>query len=52
MCFLERHQKDMYLKEIGLYQQNSLTTVTSIVNLIVGVLYDHLMREDFHFDNG
>jgi hypothetical protein len=37
------HQKDMFLKEIGLRAQNTLTVLGSIVNIIGEDIYDHLM---------
>ena len=37
-----RHQKSMWLEEIGLTPQNMITIVDSIVNII---------REGLHFDN-
>jgi hypothetical protein len=37
------HQKDMCLKEIGLQDQNMLTILGSIANMIGGDVYDHLM---------
>ena len=42
--FKSGHQKDiMCLKEIGPHAQNMLTILGSIVNIILGDLYDHLM---------
>ena len=39
------HQKDMWLKEIGLCNHNMITILISIINIIMGegILYDHLM---------
>ena len=38
------HQKDV-LRKIGLHAHNVLTVLDSIINIIEGHLYDHLMRE-------
>ena len=48
-----KHQKDMWFKEIGLRAQNMLTILSEIVNIILGgghvcPLYEH---ENLHFDN-
>ena len=37
------YQKDMCSKEIGLCAQNVITILSSIVNIIEGDIYDHLM---------
>ena len=41
--FKNGYQKDMYLIEIGLRAQNMIPILGSIVNIIGGNLYDHLI---------
>ena len=38
-----RHQKDKCLEEIRLCVQNTLTIIGSIIDIVRGHLYDHLM---------
>jgi hypothetical protein len=47
-----RHQKGIVcVKGIGLCAQNLLSFLGSIVNIIGGDLYDHIMSENLCFDN-